>query len=61
MADVKFCNIFVITIIDQPLNRAAAEVYLHLYCLEQGLWTASYNEYIWFTSKRYFLQLLCIC
>jgi len=43
MADIKFSNIVVIPIIDQPLGRAAAEVYHHLYCIEHGLRATGYN------------------
>jgi len=55
MTDVKLYNIFVIPIIDQPLSRAALETYIYLYCIEHGLRSGSYNEYIVLYLKRDFL------
>jgi len=55
MTDVKLGNIFVIPIIDQPLSRAALETYIYLYCIEHGLRSAGYNEYIVLYLRRDFL------
>jgi len=55
MADVKLNDVFVIPIFDPPHSRAASETYIYLYCIEHGLRSASYNEYIVLHLKRDFL------
>jgi len=61
MTDVKLDNIFVMPIIDQPLNRAALEASIYLYCIEHGLRSASYNEYIVLHLKKdFFATFMCI-
>jgi len=55
MTDVKLDNIFVIPIIDQPLSRDALEADIYLYCIEHGLRSAGYDEYIVLYLKRDFL------
>jgi len=55
MANVKLNNIFVIPIIDQPLSKAALETCIYLYCIEHGLRSACYNEYIVLRLKKDFL------
>jgi len=61
MTDENLDNIFVIPIVDQPLSRYALEADIYLYCIERGLRSVSYNEYIVLHLKRdFFITFMCM-